>query len=61
MKDLRLPLIFIIFPYHFLPEVLLDPDLKRYSVMMLDEAHERPISTQVLFALLKKSGKAWAG
>ncbi|KFY56956.1 hypothetical protein V497_05871 [Pseudogymnoascus sp. VKM F-4516 (FW-969)] len=38
-------------------EVLMDPDLKRYSVIMLDEAHERTISTDVLFALLKKTLK----
>lgn len=38
-------------------EVLIDPELKRYSVIMLDEAHERTISTDVLFALLKKTLK----
>ncbi|KAK9246939.1 putative ATP-dependent rna helicase dhx8 [Lipomyces tetrasporus] len=38
-------------------EVLLDPDLKQYSAIMLDEAHERTISTDVLFALLKKTLK----
>ncbi|KAI9052960.1 hypothetical protein LZ554_003232 [Drepanopeziza brunnea f. sp. 'monogermtubi'] len=38
-------------------EILMDPDIKRYSVIMLDEAHERTISTDVLFALLKKTLK----
>jgi ATP-dependent RNA helicase DHX8/PRP22 len=36
-----------------LREYLADSDLKRYSVVMLDEAHERTISTDVLFGLLK--------
>lgn len=38
-------------------EILVDPDMKRYSAIMLDEAHERTISTDVLFALLKKALK----
>jgi len=38
-------------------EMKTDMDLKRYSVIMLDEAHERTISTDVLFALLKRTLK----
>ncbi|KAG5659220.1 hypothetical protein KAF25_000422 [Fusarium avenaceum] len=38
-------------------EILLDPNIERYSVIMLDEAHERTIPTDVLFALLKKTMK----
>ena len=37
-----------------LRECLIDINLKKYSVIMLDEAHERTIYTDVLFALLKQ-------
>lgn len=38
-----------------LRECLMDLDLKNYSVIMLDEAHERTIHTDVLFGLLKQA------
>lgn len=38
-------------------EALLDPTMSRYSVVMLDEAHERTVATDVLFALLKEAAQ----
>lgn len=38
-----------------LRECLIDSDMKQYSVIMLDEAHERTIHTDVLFGLMKKA------
>lgn len=36
-----------------LRELLTEPDLGSYSVMMIDEAHERTLHTDVLFGLVK--------
>lgn len=38
-------------------EALLDPTMSKYSVIMLDEAHERTVATDVLFALLKQAAQ----
>jgi len=41
-----------------LRECLIDDELSSYSLIMLDEAHERTISTDVLFGLMKKAVKS---
>jgi HrpA-like RNA helicase len=36
-----------------LREFMVEPDLKSYSVMIVDEAHERSLHTDILITLIK--------
>lgn len=40
-------------------ECLIDQDMTAYNVVILDEAHERTVATDVLFALLKSASSSF--
>ena len=41
-----------------LREAILDPNLSKYAVVVLDEAHERQVDSDVMMALVKKISEA---
>lgn len=43
-----------------LRESLNEGDLDKYTILILDEAHERSLSTDVMMGLLRKSAFEWA-
>lgn len=42
---------------HLIRETMMDPLLSRYSVIIIDEAHERSLFTDIVFGLIKKIQK----
>lgn len=40
-----------------LKELMIHPDMRNYSAIMIDEAHERSLNTDILFALVKDISK----
>jgi len=56
---IKMKLIFLIILLRYmtdgmlLREFLSEPDLQSYSVMIIDEAHERTLHTDILFGLIK--------
>lgn len=40
-----------------LREAMIDPLLKSYTFLILDEAHERTINTDILFGIIKQAQK----